>query len=84
MKRIGRLILLAALAGSGCMTLPPLWTDAKPEQPDVVETAETTPPPPVLPEQVNEANAREMLNALRAELDYAASKPAVTISRPKP
>ena len=90
MKRIGRLILLAALAGSGCMTLPPLWIEAKPEQPDVVETTATTPPPPVLPEQVNETNAKDMLNALREELDYAAnerpavSKAAMTISRSKP
>ena len=90
MKRIGWLMLLAALAGPGCMTLPPLWMEAKPEQPAIVETEERTPPPPVLPEQVNETNARDMLNALGEELDYAAnerpaaSKSAVLMSRPKP
>jgi hypothetical protein len=91
MKRIGRLILLAAFAGSGCMTLPPLWTEAKTEQPAAVETTDVAPPPPpALPEQVNEANAKEMLNALREELDYAANerptvpKTTVTISKSKP
>jgi hypothetical protein len=77
MKRFGRLILLTALAGPGCLTLPPLWKDAKPEQPAAVET-NLAPPPPVLPEQVNESNAKEMLNALREELDYAANERSAT------
>lgn len=74
MKRFGRLMLLAALAGPGCLTLPAPWKDAKPEQPVTAENDVTPAPPPVLPEQVNESNAREMLSALREELDYAANE----------
>jgi hypothetical protein len=88
MKRFGRLMLLAALAGPGCLTLPPMWKDAKPEQPAAPEV-DVAPPPPVLPEQVNESNAKEMLNALREELDYAANErpaapKAAETNKPKP
>jgi hypothetical protein len=44
----------------------------------------------VLPEEVNEANAKEMLKALGEELDYAANerpatpKAATTTARSKP
>jgi hypothetical protein len=82
MKRFASLLLLAALAAPGCLTLPPLWTDLQSDPSVVVETDRAPlPPPPVLPEQVNEANAKEMLNALREELDYAATEPTPA---PKP
>jgi hypothetical protein len=81
MKRSGWLILLV-LAGPGCLNPPPTWNGPKPAP---TETALPPPPPPaVLPEQVNDANAREMLKALQAELDYAENERTLVPKMPAP
>ena len=54
MKRAGSLLLALALASAGCVEMP-MWTDAKPPMKEPVFTPE---PPPVRPDQVNDANAR--------------------------
>ncbi len=82
MKRCAWLLLLLAAAAPGCLNLP-----ATPEAPkDKAAAREAAPPaPPVGPEQVTEANARQMLAALRAELERAnAERPAAPKEMPKP
>ncbi len=72
MKRVIGMALLAAAAGAGCVALPPLW-NVKPKE-AVAEPAEpirAPAPPPVLPDQVSEANAAQALEAIRDELDRA-------------
>jgi hypothetical protein len=84
MKKACCLVLCAALAGTGCFTLPPLWQDNKP-----VSAPPVVPPPPptpiVTPEQINDANAKAMAGALQTELDndHPAS-PAPTKPADKP
>lgn len=74
MKRIANLLILASLAGQGCVALDTNWA-GKPAQTVIKEPAQPPPPPPiVLPGQINERNASEMLSALREELDYAGSQ----------
>jgi hypothetical protein len=75
MKTACCLVLCAALAETGCVTLPPLWPDHKPA-PAAAATPAPVPPPTVTPEQVNDANAKAMAAALQQELDYAAQPPA--------
>jgi hypothetical protein len=74
MKRTGILLLALALTAAGCVELPK-WTETKP--PPAKDTTPLVPitPPPVRPEQVNDANALQMLNALRDELDRAGNEP---------
>jgi hypothetical protein len=84
MKRCAWLLLVLAAAGPGCLNLPPA-----PEAPQGKPAAkEATPPapPPVDPEQVTEANARQTLEALRAELEHAAAGRSAAAPRemPKP
>jgi hypothetical protein len=66
MKRIGQVLILAALAGSGCLPESFLQTDKKPPQ---VEMA-----PAVLPvvtaDVIREDNAAEKAKALREELEH--------------
>jgi hypothetical protein len=80
MKRAGTLLLALALTATGCVELP-TWTETKP--PPAKDTTPLVPldAPPVQPEQVNDGNARQMLDALRNELDRAANEPAM---RPNP
>jgi hypothetical protein len=85
MKRT--MLLLLVLTATGCIELPirpepdakfmkkTKSADAKESAPAPVKEA-----PPVAPEQVNDANAPQMLDALREEIDRAAAHP----SEPKP
>lgn len=67
MKKGSTLLLLATLT-VGCVELPVTNHNvAKPVEPPKVTRA----PAPVMPEQVNEANARSKAQALRDELDRA-------------
>ena len=77
-------MLLVALSGAGCVSLPLLSEGPKPAPPPA-PAASAKPKRPtarVAPEQVNEANAHEMGQALLDELDQdsqeeqPAAKPA--------
>jgi hypothetical protein len=77
MKKCWAILLLAAWAAPGCVTLPALSESPKPEKPAVKEAkAEPAVPLPkrptalVTPEQVTDANAQEMGKALWDELDH--------------
>ncbi len=85
MKRM--MLLLLVLTATGCIELPIRpEPDAKFMKTAKPAAATETPPapeketPPVAPDQVNDANAPQMLDALREELDHAAAHP----SEPKP
>jgi hypothetical protein len=79
MKRVASLLLLAALGGAGCVALPG-WNNTPTPQ----EAAPAPPPPAVLPEEVNEGNARDKARALLAEIDDDdAHPPSVFITKPK-
>ncbi len=69
MKPIACLLLGAALAGSGCLGVQHL--DVPPAVP---AAPEAPPPPPVLPGQVTEANAPQLLQALGEELDRVSAE----------
>ncbi len=69
MKRAIASMLLAACAGSGCVSMPSWWE--KPKSSTVA--AKPVPPrPPVSADQITESNAREMAAALVDELDHDA------------
>lgn len=72
MKRTGILLLALALT-AGCVEMP-MQPDVKPS---AKESALLVPvePPPVRPDQVNDADAQKTLDALRNELDRAANEP---------
>ena len=81
MKRMLLLLPLTLAAAAGCVgveTWP--WKQS-------VETGApkppSPPPPAVQPEEVNEANAAAKLEALRAEIDQAAQRPAQGAEAPK-
>jgi len=72
MKRFGPLFLLMLVAAApGCLKSTGGLNDSEP--PMAVQVKENAPPaassPPVTAEDITEANAREKLNALNAELD---------------
>ncbi len=73
MKWAGILLLTLAFTAAGCVEMP-MWTDTKP--PPKEPTRFTPEPPEVRPEQVNDSNAHQALDALRDELDHAANEPA--------
>ncbi len=81
MKRM--MILLLTLTVTGCIELPirpePDAKFMKPAKPAPDAKEPTLPPmaeaPPVAPDQVNDANAPKVLEALREELDRAATQP---------
>ena len=65
------IVLLVALSGAGCVTLPTASPEPKPSPPPA-PAAPAKPKRPtalVTPDQVNEANAHEMGKALWDELD---------------
>jgi hypothetical protein len=86
MKRFAWILLVLAAAGPGCLNLPP--ANEAPKGKPVAEEMGPPAPPPVEPEQVTEANARQVLEALRAELERArAERPAAAAAPadvPKP
>jgi hypothetical protein len=67
MKRIACLLLGAALAGNGCLGVQ--HVEAPPAPAPVAP-----PPPPVLPGQVTEGNAAQVLQALTDEIDRASAE----------
>jgi hypothetical protein len=73
MKQTGIVLLALALTATGCVEMQ-TQTDVK--QP-LKESAPLVPveAPPVRPDQVNDANARQSLDTLRDELDRAANEP---------
>ncbi len=74
MKRIFWIVLGAALLGPGCFTAPVQQPEqAKPLLPPKPPPA--PPPPAVTADGITPANARDKVNALAQELDYA-SKPS--------
>ena len=89
MKRM--MLLLLVLTTTGCIELPirpnpdakfmkePKTAAAK--APTNQTPAPAMDAPPVTPEQVNDGNAPQMLNALREEMDHAANEHA---TEPKP
>ena len=82
MKRAGILLLALAFAAAGCVELP-IRPPANP--PPAKASVPTAPePPPVRPEQVNDGNARQALDALRDELDRAAAAEPAPVRTPGP
>ena len=59
-------LLIAAWAGTGCLSMPSWWEKPKPAPP--VTAAKPT-PRPVTAEQITDGNARHMADALLNELD---------------
>ena len=78
MKRIACLLLGAAIAGNGCLGVQHI--EVSPPPAAHVEP----PPPPVLPGQVTEANAPQVLQALSDELDRAVAESAPPAPAPPP
>ena len=86
MKRM--MLLLLVVTATGCIELPirpePDAKFMKTTKPADVKESMPTPVKevaPVAPEQVNDANAPQMLDALREEIDHAAAQRS---SEPKP
>ncbi len=70
MRRKGCLLLALALAGPGCLSSGAHVAEEVRKTPPV-QMAEAPPPPPIVtPDQVTEANAVEMAQALAREMDY--------------
>jgi hypothetical protein len=71
-------VLAAALAGPGCFETMPFV--ARPAAPAPLPPAPALPPAPpaVVPDQVTDANAREMAEALARELEYDGLQQAMT------
>lgn len=82
MKRCAWLLLLLAAAGPGCLNLPP--TPEAPKNKPAAREMGPPAPPPVEPEQVNENNARQMLEALRIELERAAAERSAPAAKEMP
>jgi hypothetical protein len=76
------IVLGAALLGPGCLNLPLFQTNKPAAQP--VPAKAPSAPSPVLPEQVNDANGREMADALARELEHAAAEPSASPKPPDP
>jgi hypothetical protein len=76
MRRIGLGVLMLALAGMGCVTLPTLGPEKKDPEMEPIKLAvpRPVPPPPVVPDQVNEGNAAQKARDLRVELEYATAQ----------
>jgi hypothetical protein len=68
MRTVGCLLLPLVLAVAGCLELPTKWHDgpAQPEPPTPIPAAQ--PPKLVVPNQVTEANARAIAEALDQEI----------------
>jgi hypothetical protein len=62
-------LLLAACAGTGCLSMPSWWEKPKPAPSSVIAAKPARPRPPVTAEQITESNAREMASNLLDELD---------------
>jgi hypothetical protein len=62
-------ILLAAWAGSGCITFPSWKEQPKAAAPVVVVQKPPADHPPVKPEQVSDVNARDKASQLSEELE---------------
>jgi hypothetical protein len=80
MKRCAWLLLVLAAAGPGCLNLPP--GNDGPKGKPAAEVMGPPAPPAVEPEQVTQANARQVLEALRAELDRAGAERPVPMPKP--
>jgi hypothetical protein len=72
-KPVRWIVLAAALAGPGCLTLPTAHQEEPKPLPAPVKEAPPPPAPPaVTPESITEANAREKARALAEEIDRVA------------
>jgi hypothetical protein len=74
MMRKSCLLLVLALAGPGCLNPGAHVAEEARKTPPVQMTEAPPPPPVVTPDQVTEANAVEMAQAVARELDYAANE----------
>jgi hypothetical protein len=68
MMRKGCLLLVLALGGSGCLSSGS-HVEAEKRQAPPVRMAEAPPPPPVTGDQVTEANAPQIAQALYQEME---------------
>ena len=80
MKRTGILLMALCLSAVGCVELP-IRMETKPPAREAAPVVRVE-APPVRPEQVNDADAPRVLNALRDELDRAANEPATSPPNP--
>lgn len=63
------ILLAGVVAQVGCVTLPGLKDDSPPKSPTKPPAvSQELPAPPVNPDEVTDANAREKVEALRKEL----------------
>jgi hypothetical protein len=69
MKKTGCWVLLALAAGAGCLPIP---KNSDANQPPAETSVKPRPPAPVTADQVNEANAHKMIQALTDEMDWEA------------
>jgi hypothetical protein len=91
MKRIFWIVLAAALADAGCisLTLPdhsPWARNAQAKDKAAPPAPEATPPAPVFEDQIDETNAQEKAAALREELDFDSAHPPtanVVVTKPE-
>jgi hypothetical protein len=67
---------LAACAGTGCFSLPHFWDGNKPPAKPAPQAPAPAPAPEVMPEQVNDSNARQMADKLQQEVDQDGQMPA--------
>jgi hypothetical protein len=67
MKRLVSGLTLAAVLAMGCESLPHLWERPKPAP--APASAKPAAPPVVNAEQINDANARQIAEALLDEMD---------------
>jgi hypothetical protein len=68
MRRGGWLLLCIALGTTGCLEMP--FLEGKKDEQVVAPRKPAPAPPLVTPEQITAANAREMAEALRRELEW--------------
>jgi len=67
MKRVLSGLTLASALAMGCESLPQLWEHPKPAP--TATAAKPAAPPVVAPEQLNDANARQIAESLLEEMD---------------
>ncbi len=70
-------LLLAACAGTGCLSMPSWWEKPKPAPSSAIAAKPARPRLAVSAEQITESNAHEMAGALLDELDRDAQKSEV-------
>ena len=75
MKPFLTVLLLTALSGVGCFSLPKAFQARGTMNQKDAEAAPSPPPPRVKPDGINAENASTVLDQLEAEVDYDEKKP---------